>query len=91
LHRLQGVLQLLLPSPEVSRAESCFQQALAVARNQQAKALELRAALSLSRLWQQQGKRAAARELLAPIYGWFTEGFDAGDLQDAKALLEELA
>jgi predicted ATPase len=90
LHRLQGVLQLQIPSPEVSRAERCFQQALAVARNQQATALELRAALSLSRLWQQQGEPTAARELLAPIYGWFTEGFDTADLQEAKTLLEEL-
>jgi predicted ATPase/DNA-binding winged helix-turn-helix (wHTH) protein len=91
LHRLQGVLQLQLPSPDVSQAERCFQQALAVARAQQAKALELRAALSLSRLWQQQGQRVAAHALLAPIYGWFTEGFDTTDLQEAKALLEELS
>ena len=62
-----------------------------MARRQQAKSWELRAAMSLSRLWQEQGKRVAARELLAPIYGWFTEGFDTPDLQDAKALLEELA
>ena len=66
-------------------------QALAVARRQQAKTLELRAAMSLGRLWQQQGKRAEAHQLLAEIYGWFTEGFDTADLQDAKALLEELA
>jgi predicted ATPase len=72
-------------------AEECFQQALAVARRQQARSWELRAAMSLSRLWQQQGKRTAARDLLAPIYGWFTEGFDTADLQDAKALLEALA
>ena len=72
------------------QAEACFQQALDIARRQQAKSWELRAAMSLSRLWQQQGKRAAARELLAPIYGWFTEGFDTADLQDARALLEEL-
>jgi predicted ATPase len=71
-------------------AEICLQQALAVAHRQQAKALELRAALSLSRLWQQQGKREEACALLAPIYGWFTEGFDTADLQEAKALLEEL-
>jgi predicted ATPase len=71
-------------------AEQCFQQALDVTRHQQAKSLELRAAMSLSRLWQQQGKQAEARALLAPIYGWFTEGFDTADLQDAKALLEEL-
>ena len=69
----------------------CFQQALAVARRQQGKSLELRAAISLSRLWQRQGKRAEAYELLAQIYGWFTEGFDTADLQDAKALLEELS
>ena len=68
-----------------------MQQALTVARRQEAKSLELRAAMSLSRLWQQKSKRAEARELLAPLYGWFTEGFDTPDLQDAKALLEELA
>ena len=67
-----------------------MQQALTVARRQQAKSLELRAAMSLARLWQQQGKRDEARELLAPIYGWFTEGFDTADLQEAKALLEDL-
>jgi predicted ATPase len=75
----------------VSHAEACFQQALAIARRQQAKSLELRAAMSLSRLWQQQGKRDEAQGLLAPIYGWFTEGFDTADLQEARALLEELA
>ena len=69
----------------------CFQQALTIASRQQAKSLELRAAMSLSQLWQRQDKRAAARELLAPLYGWFTEGFDTPDIQDAKALLEELA
>jgi predicted ATPase len=68
-----------------------LQRALDVARHQQAKALELRAAMSLARLWQQQGKQAEAYELLAPIYGWFIEGFDTADLQEAKALLEELA
>ena len=72
------------------QAEACFQQALAVARRQQAKSWELRAAMSLSRLWQHQDKRDEARELLAPIYGWFTEGFDTADLQEAKALLDEL-
>ena len=71
-------------------AEIGFQQALAVARRQQARSFELRAALSLSRLWQQQGKRDAARELLAEVYGWFTEGFDTADLQEARALLDEL-
>jgi predicted ATPase len=72
-------------------AEECFQQALAIARRQQAKSLELRAAMSLSRLWQQQGRRAAAHQLLAEVYGWFIEGFDTADLQEAKALLEALA
>jgi predicted ATPase len=91
MSRLEGALRLQLASPEVPQAEACFQQAIVVARRQQAKALELRAALSLSRLWQQQGQRHAARELLAPIYGWFTEGLDTSDLQEAKALLEELA
>jgi len=71
-------------------AHACFQQALTVARRQQAKSLELRAAMSLARLWQQQGKRTEARELLAPLYGWFTEGFDTADLQEAKVLLDEL-
>ena len=71
-------------------AEAYFRQSLDVARRQQTKSLELRAATSLSRLWQQQGKRAEAYVLLAPIYGWFTEGFDTADLQEAKALLEEL-
>jgi predicted ATPase len=74
-----------------AEAEACFQQALDIARRQQAKSLELRAAMSLSRLWQQQGQRDEARALLAPIYGWFTEGFDTADLQGAKALLEALA
>jgi predicted ATPase len=91
LYRLQGALLLQLPSPDVHQAEACFQQALDVTRGQQTKSLELRAALSLSRLWQQQGKRDAARHLLAPIYGWFTEGFDTPDLQETKALLEALA
>ena len=67
-----------------------MQQALAVARRQQAKSLELRATMSLARLWQQQGKRQAAHDLLALVYGWFTEGFDTADLQEAKVLLQEL-
>jgi predicted ATPase len=74
-----------------AEAEACFHQALDIARRQEAKALELRAAMSLSRLWQQHGKRAEAYALLAPVYGWFTEGFDTADLQEAKALLEALA
>jgi predicted ATPase len=77
--------------PDAAQAEACFQQALAIARRQQAKSWELRAAMSLARLWQQQGKRAEARELLAPIYGWFTEGFDTADLQEAGVLLDALA
>jgi predicted ATPase len=75
----------------VAQAGACFQQALAVARRQQAKSWELRSAMSLARLWQRQGRRAEAYELLAPTYGWFTEGFDTADLQEAKALLEELS
>jgi DNA-binding winged helix-turn-helix (wHTH) protein/predicted ATPase len=90
MFRLRGELLLQLASPDVPQAEACFQQAIDVARCQQAKSLELRAALSLSRLLQRQGKREAARELLAPIYSWFTEGFDTPDLQEAEALLEEL-
>ncbi len=77
------------PNPQ-SEAEACFHKALDVARHQEAKSLELRAATSLARLWQQQGKNAEARELLAPVYDWFTEGFDTADLKDAKALLDKL-
>jgi class 3 adenylate cyclase/predicted ATPase len=89
--RLKGELLLRQSLPDEQAADVSFQQALDVARRQEAKALELRAAMSLARLWQQQGKRVEARELLAPIYGWFTEGFDTADLQEAKALLEALA
>src|SRR5207253_8586216 len=89
-YRLQGEVLLCQAVPDVAQAETCFQQALTVARRQQAKSLELRAAMSLSRLWQHQGQRAAAYDLLAPVYGWFTEGFDTTDLQEAKALLEAL-
>ena len=90
LYRLQGELLLALSAERHTEAAACFQQALNVARQQQAKSLELRAAMSLSRLWQRQGQQDAARELLAEVYGWFTEGFDTADLQEAKALLEEL-
>ena len=80
------------PSPQAeAEAEACFHKAIEIARQQSAKSLELRAVMSLSRLWQQQGKRKQARQMLAKIYGWFTEGFDTKDLQEAKALLEELA
>jgi predicted ATPase/class 3 adenylate cyclase len=90
LCRLKGELLLTGSAAQPAEAETCFHQALAIARRQQAKSLQLRAAMSLSRLWQQQGKRDEARKLLAPIYSWFTEGFDTADLQEAKALLEEL-
>ncbi|MCI0411128.1 MAG: hypothetical protein L0191_21610, partial [Acidobacteria bacterium] len=90
IHRLRGVLLLRQPGPPPAEAEPWLQRALDVARRQEAKALELRAAMSLVRLWQQQGKRIEAYDLLAPVYGWFTEGFDTADLQEAKALLEEL-
>jgi predicted ATPase len=79
------------PEPNSAKAEICFKRALAVARQQQAKSWELRAAMSMARLWRDQGKRDEARELLAPVYGWFTEGFDTLDLKEAKALLDELA
>jgi len=88
--RLRGVLLLRQAVPQPEEAEACFQRALEVARRQQAKSLELRAAMSLARLWQQQDRRAEAHELLAPVYGWFTEGFNTADLQEARALLEEL-
>jgi predicted ATPase len=90
LYRLRGELLLQHAVAQPGEAEACFQQALAIARRQQAKSLELRAATSLARLWQQQGQRTAAYTLLAPIYGWFTEGLDTADLEDARVLLEEL-
>jgi predicted ATPase len=88
VHRLKGELLLAQESTKWVEAEECLRHALEVARHQQAKSLELRAAMSLSRLWQRQGRRAASYHLLAEIYGWFTEGFDTVDLQEAKALLE---
>jgi predicted ATPase len=91
LYRLRGELLLQCSVAQPEEAEACFQQALDIACRQQVKSLELRAAMSLSRLWQRQGKRADSRELLASIYGWFTEGFDTADLQEAKALLDELS
>jgi predicted ATPase len=90
-YRLQGVLRLRQAVADAVQAEACFQQALSIARRQQAKSWELRAATSLACLWQQQGKRAEARALLAPIYDWFTEGFDTADLHEARVLLETLA
>jgi predicted ATPase len=89
--RLRGVVLLRQPGTSQAEAEAWLQRALDVARRQEAKSLELRAAMSLARLWQQQGKQAEARDLLAPIYDWFTEGFDTADLREARALLEELA
>jgi class 3 adenylate cyclase/predicted ATPase len=91
VYRVQGELLLLQATPDASQAETSFQRALDVARHQQAKALELRAAMSLARLWQHQSKRPQARQMLAESYGWFTEGFDTPDLQEAKALLTALA
>jgi predicted ATPase len=90
LYRLEGALRLRQTVPEVSQAVRCFQQALSIARQQQAKSLELRAATSLARLWQAQGQPQEAYDLLAPVYGWFTEGFDTTDLMDARLLLDEL-
>ena len=102
LYRLRGKLTLqqsgvlntqpsILSTQAEVEAEACFLKAIEIARRQQAKSLELRAVMSLGRLWQQRGKKDEARQLLAEIYGWFTEGFDTKDLQEAKALLEELA
>jgi predicted ATPase len=91
VNRIAGEIALMSPEPEVAKAEMCFKHALAVARQQQAKSWELRAAMSLARLWRDQDKVRQARELLAPVYGWFTEGFDTRDLKEARALLEELA
>jgi class 3 adenylate cyclase/predicted ATPase len=91
LHRLKGELLLQQNSNNHVEAENCFHHAIRIAQSQQAKSWELRAATSLARLWQQQGKRQEAHDLLAPVYGWFTEGFDTADLQDAKVLLDELA
>jgi predicted ATPase len=90
VHRLQGELLLHQATPDVSQAETCFQEAISIAQNQSAKSWELRAATSLARLWQSQGKRQEVYDLLTPVYGWFTEGFDTADLIDAKALLNEL-
>jgi DNA-binding SARP family transcriptional activator/predicted ATPase len=90
LHRIKGELLLIQAAPD-QEAEGCFQKALEVARGQSAKSLELRAAMSLSRLWQRQGRQADARQLLDAIYGWFTEGFETADLKEAKALLDELS
>ena len=91
IYRLTGELLLASSVDQQGAAEGLFHQALAVARSQQAKAWELRTAVSLGRLWRLQGKRAAARQLLREVYGWFTEGGETADLQEARALLAELA
>jgi predicted ATPase len=91
LQRLKGQLILQQSPDNTPKAESCFQQAISIAQNQSAKSWELRAATSLARLWQQHGKRQEATDLLAPVYGWFTEGFDTADLKEAKALLDALS
>jgi len=90
VHRTCGEIVLLSPNPDAAKAKAYFERALAVAREQKAKSWELRAAMSLARLWRDQGKRDEARELLAPVYTWFTEGFDTHDLEEAKALLDAL-
>jgi predicted ATPase len=91
VNRVAGEVVLKSPEPDAAKAEIYFERALSIARQQQAKSWELRAAMSLARLWRNQGKVQQARELLAPVYEWFTEGFDTRDLREAKALLEELA
>jgi predicted ATPase len=91
VNRIAGEIALLSPRPDAAKVEGYFERALAIARRQQAKSWELRASMSLALLWRSQGKPQQARELLAPVYGWFTEGFNTRDLQEAKALLDELA
>jgi len=90
VRRIVGEITLMSPEPDAAKVEAYFDRAVAVARQQQAKSWELRAAMSLARLWRDQGKVSEARELLVPVYGWFTEGFDTSDLKEAKALLNEL-
>jgi len=90
LYRLKGELLLQQHADHQAEAETCFHHAIEIARNQQAKSFELRAATSLARLWQRQGKREEAQQVLGEVYGWFTEGFDTADLQEAKALLAVL-
>ena len=90
-YRFKGELHLLEARPDVEQAEASFQHAIDIARHQQAKSRELRAATSLARLWAEQGRQREAHDLLAPVYGWFTEGFDTADLKDARALLDQLS
>jgi predicted ATPase len=91
VYRTGSEVALRSPEQDAAKAEAYFEHALAVAGQQQAKFWELRASMSFARLWRDQGKVSEARELLAPVYGWFTEGFDTRDLKEAKVLLEELA
>ena len=91
VNRVAGEIALMSRQPDAAKAEASFERALEVARQQQAKSWELRAAMSMAWLWRDQGKRDEARDLLAPVYGWFSEGFDTLDLKEAKALLDELA
>ena len=90
IHRTAGEIALMSPEPDAAKAEAHFERAIALARAQQAKSWELRAATSLARLWQSQGRRSEAHDRLAPIYSWFTEGFDTPDLREARAMLEKL-
>jgi predicted ATPase len=90
-NRIAGEIALMSPEPDTAKAEAYCERALAVARQQQAKSLELRAAMSMARLRRDQGKRDQAREIRAPVYGWFSEGFGTFDLKEAKVLLDELA
>jgi predicted ATPase len=91
LHRVKGELLLVGTPNDPDSAESCFKQAIEIAQSQGAKSLELRAAVSLARFWQDRGKRGEARDILAPVFEWFTEGFDTADLTDAKSLIESLS
>jgi predicted ATPase len=91
VHRIAGEIALMSPQRDVAKAEAHFERALAVARQQQAKSWELRAAMSMARLWRDQGRSQQARELLAPVFGWFTEGFDTLDLREARALHDALS
>ena len=91
VHRIAGEIELMSPERDAAKAQAHFERTLEIARGQQARSWELRAATSLARLWRDQGRRAEARDLLASVYGWFTEGFDTLDLKEAKALLEQLA
>jgi predicted ATPase len=91
VNRMAGEISLKSADPDATKAKAYFDRALTIARQQQAKSWELRASMSLARFWRDQGKVQQARELLAPVYGWFTEGFDTRDLKEAKALLDALA